>query len=444
MSRVGDRTLGLAALGVVTALVLISLTQVLSDLGGEDMRTVRAVFADSQQLRKGDAVRVQGLDAGKVVSTTLQPDGRTALVTMDVKTSVGPLYSDARAVLRWQTVLGGHFSVDLERGSAARGPLDTTIPVTRTARQVEVDDIASVISGDARRGLQTLPRELAKGFADPAAPAKLLDTVGRIAPDAQRGLNAVRGAQPDDDLKHLVKATASTVRALDAPQDALRRVVSGAATTLTTVAARGDDVRALEARSPATLREVSATAGALRGTLRAANPLLAKVAPPAGQVKATFDRLRPAVAQADDVARRAVPLLRALQPALHSLAGTADRGLPLLKALQPTFDRLDRTILPYLAEKDPGTGKSTAVMIGGTFAGLAAGAGGQMDANGHFIRFPATVGSSNVNSIPCQVYLGNPDAKQLVACQEVQQILATMIGYNPLGPTPGTEPGGTR
>jgi hypothetical protein len=53
-----------------------------------------------------------------------------------------------------------------------------------------------------------------------------------------------------------------------------------------------------------------------------------------------------------------------------------------------------------------------------------------MDQNGHFIRFPATAGSSPFY-LPCQTYLGNPSAKQLVACQSLQQMLQAFLNYNP-------------
>ena len=111
-----------------------------------------------------------------------------------------------------------------------------------------------------------------------------------------------------------------------------------------------------------------------------------------------------------------------------------------MRELEPSLERTDKTILPMLSEKDPQTTKSTAVMIGGTFEGLAAGAGGQMDVNGHFIRFPATSGSSPLYSLPCQTYFANPDKAEIVACQTLQQALKTYLNYSPLGQTPGTEP----
>jgi hypothetical protein len=54
-----------------------------------------------------------------------------------------------------------------------------------------------------------------------------------------------------------------------------------------------------------------------------------------------------------------------------------------------------------------------------------------MDQNGHFIRFPATAGSSPLY-LPCQIYAGNPSSKQLIACQSLQQTLSSFLGYNPV------------
>ncbi|PTL58167.1 MlaD family protein [Paraconexibacter algicola] len=439
--RGNDAALGLVALTVAILVLVLGMTGAISRLfDNAQTRTVRAAFADSQQLRPEDGVRIQGLEAGEVTKTELSDDGRTTLVTMEVETDKGGLYADAGAVTRFQTVLGGRFYVDLQRGSAARGPLRGTIPASRTGRQVEIDDVASVVRGDAASGLRTLPGELATALEDEQAPARLLDRVADAAPDIETGVGALRGQDLDRDLRDLVSETAKTVSALDGPRDELRTVISGAATTLGTIADRGDDVRALAARAPATLRQVDLTTARLDRTLTLANPLVKRLQPAADDVAPTFRALRPVIADADALATRAKPLVRALRPAVTSLAGAAKAGLPLLEELEPSLDRLDDVILPYLAEKDSGTGKSTAVMIGGTFAGLAAGAGGQMDANGHFIRFPATVGSSNLSSIPCQVYLNNPDAEQLVACQTLQEALGTFFGYQPLGPTPGTEP----
>jgi len=435
--------IGLATLLAVVAVTTAGFAGALNGIfGAERTHVVRAEFRDAQQLKPGHDVRIQGIEAGTVKSVTLEGSGSsaTAAVRMEVKNSAGPLYGDARAVLRWKTVLGGTFYVDLERGSPSRGTLRGAIPAARTARQVEVEDIVNTVKGGARRGLQALPNELAETLRDPRNPADLLDTVARNAPDMEHGVGALRGEDLDRDLRGLVADTAKTVAGLNAPNGQLRRLVEGAARTLQTTAARNLELRQTLRQAPATTTEAVGTLTRLRSTLELANPLLAKLRGPAGMVAPAFADLRPAVISADRLVRRAEPLLDQLRPATDSLAGTARRALPLVNELIPSLDRLDNTILPYLSAKDPGTTKSTAVMIGGTFTGLASGAGGQMDANGHFIRFPATFGSAPLNSLPCQTYINNPDAAEVVACNDLQKAFSAYFGYRPLGSTPGTEP----
>src|SRR4051794_23999448 len=109
------------ALGIVTfttALVLVALNlhgTLAAFFDTSSTHAVRAVFPSTQQLRGGDEVRIDGVKVGLVRSMTLARGGRTTTVTMDVDNSSGPLYGDARAILRWRTVLGGAFYVTLER-----------------------------------------------------------------------------------------------------------------------------------------------------------------------------------------------------------------------------------------------------------------------------------------------------------------------------------------
>ncbi|HYF24350.1 MAG TPA: MlaD family protein [Baekduia sp.] len=437
--------LGLATLVLGTVLLVAGLSGALRGLfENPDTREVQAVFADAQQVRDGSRVRLDGIPAGTVKEVELDDATGRATVTMDIERDAGPLFADARAVLRWRTVLGGSFYVDLERGTASRGELQGPIGVQRTDRQVELDDVTQIVDGRARQGLQTLPGELAKAFQDPADLRGVLETTAKISPDAASGLAALRGMVPERDLRALVTNTSRTVRALDTPRDELRTVVAGAAATLGTTAARGAQLRATLQRAPGALRTTEATMARLVTSLDKVDPLLADLRDPAGDVAPTLERLQPVVTEGDRVLRAAGPLLDDLRPAAASLRGASQRGLPLLRALEPSLERTDKVLLPMLAEKDPQTTKSTAVMIGGTFAALASGAGGQMDVNGHFIRFPATAGNSSLYSLPCQTYLANPDKKELVACQTLQQAMKTYLTYDPLSATPGTEPAAAR
>jgi hypothetical protein len=151
----------------------------------------------------------------------------------------------------------------------------------------------------------------------------------------------------------------------------------------------------------------------------------------ASQVAPTLRDLYPTVTGAHSLLKRAVPFLHALPPALRSLASAARGALPLLNGVQPSIDSLQQTVLPYLNTIDPATQHTTAEMIGPTTEALGPDIAGQEDQNGHFIRFPATAGSSPFY-LPCQIYAGNPSSNQLVACSSLQTIMSAFLNYNPV------------
>jgi len=408
-------------------------------------RTVKVSFAHAQQLRDfgfmraGSDVRINGVDVGIVKSVSGDPGARSATATLGLKDSAGPIYADARAALRWRTLLGANYYIALDRGSPKAGPLGSkVIPPSRTSNQVELEDITSVLRGDARRGLRTLPRELATGLEEPAELRGLLTTLNRVAPAAATGLRAVRGERPDSDLRTLVSASASVVRALDTPTERLRDVVAGAAATLTTTADREQELRETVARAPASLQSTQVTLRRLDRTLTLLDPLVATLQRPAPQIAPTLAALRPTVQRASRMLNSARPLLRSLRPTARSLAQTAREGLPLLQRLTPALDNLDDKVLPYLGEKDPITERSTAQMIGPAIA-VYANSGGLVDEIGRAIRFPLGVGNSSTYG-PCQTYFNNPDQGKQIACQTLQEALKSVLTWNPQGPAPGTTP----
>jgi virulence factor Mce-like protein len=400
-------------------------------------RTVKITFANAQQLRDfafmrtGSNVRIDGVDVGVVKRISQNPGGRSATATVGLDKAAGPLYADARAALRWQTLLGANFYISLDRGNASAGPLNSTgILAENTSNQIELEDVASVLQGDARSGLQLLPKQLAAGLRDPSELRRLLVKVNRIAPDATTGLRAVRGQDPGRDLRGVLASANTTVRALDAPADRLQDVVAGASATVSTTAAREQDLRAMIARAPATLRVTRTTLRRLDHSLDLLDPVIDDLQEPAPQVAPTLAALRPTVTRADQVLRSARPLLRSLRPAIASLAGAARAGLPLLQQLTPALDNVNGKVLPYLDEKDPISRRTTAEMIGPGIS-VYANSGGLVDNIGRAIRFPLSVGNSSIYG-PCQTYIANPDhVGSEVQCQTLQEALSAVLA-NPL------------
>jgi phospholipid/cholesterol/gamma-HCH transport system substrate-binding protein len=432
MSRLvgSDRALGLTV-AVVTVLFLIGVvTGVLrSAFTSDGDTTIRAAFADSRQLKPGAPVRIDGVDIGKVQNLTLSADRRTDVVTMKVDgKKAAVLRADARAHIRFRTLLGGAFYVDLDRGTPGVVALGSgTIPATRTDSQVELDDITTVLQGHARKGLDTIPRELSKSLADPDVPAAAIGVIAGQSPAIAGGLQAARGAEPGSDIETLVHATAKTVQALDAPGDRLKAVVAGTASLVQTTARRRSDITAALDRAPADLRLTDATLADLGHTLIVADPVLRNVDRAAADVAPTVSGLRRLITPANRLLADAVPLLRSLRPAVTSLATTARQGTPLLDALDPVLAKLDKTVLPFTGKVDPDNGHTTAQMVGPGISGLA-GIGAYLDNNGRYVRFPVSAGNSSLY-LPCQTFLNNPDARKLVTCQGLAKSMTTLFGW---------------
>lgn len=422
--------LGAALLAIVVFATVGLYSGFFDDLFRGQGRTIRAEFHSTQQLRVGDEVRLDGREEGRVTKISPAAGGRAAVVQMDVGDGAGPIYDDARAELRWHNLLGGSFYVRIDRGSAGSGELRSgTIPPSRTSTQVELDDITSIFVPRVQQGTKTLLHEGGRALADPDGLANATSTLGHIAPNARDALKALRGSAQEDDLRELVRTASQTVSALDAPGDDLRRLVAGASATLQTTAARDDDLRSALAQGGGTADAIRTTLGRLVPTLENADRLLGKLQPVAARVAPTLRRLRPTLVRTDSVLGTARPLLRSLRPAVSALASASTLGDPLLQALQPSIDRLEKSIIPFLAAKDPETGKSTTVMIGGTAAGFG-GAAGQQDRNGHFVRFPASVGLSSVY-LPCRTAITDPSQAELLACESLQDALRNYLEYLP-------------
>lgn len=440
MTAVKDR-FGMAGLGAFALILAIAVTLFwylgyAYDFLHKDGRTVTAEFAAVPQLQTGDPVRVDGQKAGEVRKIEDIGGGRGAKVTFDVAKDAGPLYRDSVVELRWRNLLGSSFYLEVNRGTKSAGDLgDHEIPRAHTVQQVELDDVTSIFQGGVRKGLTTMPDQLAKGLRDPDAVPRLLDNAQRVSPSLQKGARALRGQEQDTDLRRVVTGAAATVAALDAPDDDLQKLISGAASLVSVTADRDAELRSTLDQGPGLTQDVDTTLTRLDTTLKGADTLVAKLDKAAPDVAPTLAALRPTLGTTSSLLAKARPLVRTLRPTVLSLASLSRRGTPLINALQPSMDRLDDVILPYLARKDPATGKSTAVMIGGTAAGFG-GLASQQDALGHLIRFPATAGTKSVY-LPCKLALTDPTAAQKVACDSLQSALQNYLSYVPsLKPAP--------
>ncbi len=108
-----------------------------------DGKSYNAVFTNVTGLKKGDFVRIAGVEVGKVDDIAINRDA-TVRVAFSAKDSV-LLTEGTRAIIRYDNVIGGRF-LALEEGTGGVKRLQPgqTIPVEHTAPALDLD---SVIGG---------------------------------------------------------------------------------------------------------------------------------------------------------------------------------------------------------------------------------------------------------------------------------------------------------
>lgn len=442
-AKLTSSTLGVLAVAAFVGVCAVIFSGVFRKPFAPDTHMVTANFERAPQLRAGDQVRLEGNVEGEVDKVESGADARQVRVTMKVEGDSGPLYSDARARLGFKTLLGGVFYVDLDRGTESAGPLgDKVIPLRNTSVQAEIEDVTDIFRAGSVTGLRTLPGQLASGLSDPSGTRSTLRTLGDVAPDATTGLTALRGRRPGTDLPEVVDAVAKTVKALDTGNDEIRTLVAGAAQTVQVTGRRAQELRATLRALPSVTSDMTSTFARLDTTLDVARGLVNRLDPAAPQVAPTLAALRPTLSSTGRLLRSARPLTRTLPGTLTTLGSASRQLVPLVDDLKPSLTRLDETILPYLGRRDPQTGKSTSVMIGGFAAGFG-GSAGQQDGNGHFIRFPASVGATSAY-IPCRSSLVDGDAASLLACDTFNTTVENYLKYLPKTGITGTGSGSGR
>ncbi|MHB8693840.1 MAG: MlaD family protein [Solirubrobacteraceae bacterium] len=428
---ISNVVLGLAsvtALAAVCVIVFGGFARKLLSPGG---RQVQAVFANTALLSAGSPVRVHGVDVGTVAGISVNPGGRSSTVTMEISDSSAlPLYRNATAALKWRTVLGANYVIDLNRGTPGAGPLGpSVIPLSHTGDQVEVDQILSALQRNQRQGLQTTFGQFSAALHDQTALAHALGTLATVSPALRDGVAAVRGQQ-DGDLTRLVANTAALLQALQTPVPTIQDVVEGGAGTVSTTAARQADIRQTISLAATTLPQVTLTLSQLDHSLGIANPLLTRLMPVVPQVAPTVNALTPTVAAANELLQHARPLLASLRPASVALASAARNGRPLLDALTPSIGRVATRILPDLAKVYSQSGRATYEMIGPTLSSLDA-AAASLDGVSHFVTLTPGGGERSLDTLPCQTYFVDPTAQQLIHCESLSSALGGILGAFP-------------
>jgi virulence factor Mce-like protein len=386
---------GAVVVGVIALFLLMAVTQYVPIFGGASGRVMRAEFTAANQVNHFTPVRVAGVNVGKVESVGAGKTPGTATVTMRITNKDVVVRSDARADVRWRTVLGGNMFIDLQPGSPSAPRLGAaTIPASRTSSQAELDDVTQMFDRGTDQRQRAMLRGLRSALSDPNGIGRTIETMGPALKTIGRGLEPLRGRESDD-LRALVATTARTVAGLGHDPAMLQDLVTGADRTLAVTAAQRRRLGELIALAPGSLDSTLSTMRRLRTTLGHLDPLVGRLRTAAPSIAPAARAATPALERTRALLRAARPLLKAAGPTLTALKRASANGVPLLNELDPTVRRLNAELLPFLDRRDSSTQLRTYEAIGPFFSSVDSIAAPFNDA-GHLLQFAVAPGPNSV------------------------------------------------
>ena len=252
----------------------------------------QAAFPNANQLASQADVRIAGVSVGKVVSTTLDPQGNRTMATIQLDQKFAPIRQDARAILRQKTILGETY-IELTPGTPNSPPLPDggLLARTQVANAVQLADIFDAFDPTTRRAFQIWQQQLAIALRGNGQnlnnvlgnlPAFAADTT-----DLLQVLNIERGA-----VVRLVRNGGTVFAALSQSQSALRNLVTSAEATLATTAANSDQLATIIRQFPAFLDEAKVTLAQTAAFAVNTNPLVEELEPIAKQLTPTLQALK--------------------------------------------------------------------------------------------------------------------------------------------------------
>jgi phospholipid/cholesterol/gamma-HCH transport system substrate-binding protein len=301
----------------------------------EDVMRIEAEFSTAQSVTpgQGQTVNIAGVKVGDIGEVRLE-DGR-AVVTMELEPDkAGPIYSNARLLLRPKTGLND-MAIQVEPGRPDPSLPDSgrledgdRLPVHNTLPNVNPDEVLSALDVDTRRYLAIFASAGGQGLRDRGHDLRRVLRAGQPTFATTR-----RVMQSIADRRRKLRRLVSNLRLLSeataAKDDELASLVDASAAVLGTLGERETDVAAAVERLPGAL-------GASRRALGDARTLANELGPAATALRPLARELAPALADVRPLLRDAEPLLRTrLRPLVRE-------ATPVLRDLRPSLRDLDR------------------------------------------------------------------------------------------------------
>jgi phospholipid/cholesterol/gamma-HCH transport system substrate-binding protein len=382
--------------------------------------TLKAVFTSQTELHIPSPVRIAGVEVGQVTSVQRigGPSSRDAVVTMQIDKNGLPIHADANARIRSRIFLEGNFYVDLFPGTPSAPILSSggTLPAAHNSGPVQLDRVLSALNSDARGNLQTLLQGLGGALNGQPTPAQdasqdpsvrgltagqALNQSLRYSTGAFRASTIVNegllGLQPHD-LSGVVEGQARVFKGLAASGNQLASFVHTFNLTLATLASRQQDLSQTISLLPPLLRNTESSDTALDASFAPTQQFARTLIPGIKQLDPTIGAALPWLAQATPLMsdQELGGLLASLTPAVQNTASSLAATKTLVSAADELARCFSHNVIPTgnaRLQDGPGTtGLQVYQELFQSAVGLA-GAAGNFDGNGRYVRASAGGGS---------------------------------------------------
>jgi phospholipid/cholesterol/gamma-HCH transport system substrate-binding protein len=429
MRRGGKRQRFTAFQVGLIALVVIAIAVYLG--GSKDIPFTRpyqlkAAFENAPPIQQGQAVRIAGVDVGKVSKVQSAGDESGAvLVTMKLEDDALPIHEDAEIKVRPRIFFEGNLFMDLRPGTPSAPEADDgfTIPASQTSAPVQLDQVLGTLTTSSREDLQklligygeALNGEPQPGEDDDQDPDSQGDTAAEslndsleFSADALRGgaiVNRATLGTELHDLSKLIGAQQKVFAALSSNETQLKDLLTNFNITMGALASEEGNLRETIAELP----EVLEAAGPALDNLNAAFPSTRawalEMIPGVRETPATIDAAFPWIRQTRALLSQdeLQGLVEELRPAVRDFA-TFTRGQVDFLPVVDAFNRCQlEVVLPTSEQRIQDGNLSTGLRnYEELFQGFVSlsGESQNFDGNGTYVRFQSGGGAYPVQTPP--------------------------------------------
>ena len=412
---------GLIALVAIVVFAYLGFTK---DIPFTRPYELNAVFENAPPVAEGTAVRIAGVDVGKVSNVeSMGGDSSGVKVTMKLEDEALPLHEDAEVIARERIFLEGNLFLDIRPGTPSAGRLEDgdTVPAAQTSAPVQIDQVLGALQADTRKDLQdllvgygeALNGEPEPGEDDDQDPdvqgetgAEALNDTLDYSADALRGAAVVNQALLGTELHDLSKLIGSQQRvmqALSSRETQLKDLLANWNVTTAALAAEEANLGATVRELPEVLEVAQPALDNLNAAFPSTRAWALEMIPGVRETPATLEAGFPWVRQTRALLGpdELQGLVNDLQPAVGDFAEFVDGQVQLL----PVFDLFNRcqynTVLPSgetVIEDGPlTTGVKNYQEFLQTLVGLV-GAGQNFTGNGVYTRFQPGGGAYQIQT----------------------------------------------